>query len=101
MDAGKPGRTNPANGCLGLRPARRNAAMPAGRDRALAAVTARRRQCALPPARKRAARGVPPWGTRRLGMAVNQPTENPGRVTDRGLLCWAVLGERGGPAQQN
>jgi len=23
--------------------------------------------------------------------------ENPGRVTDRGLLCWAVLGERGGP----
>jgi hypothetical protein len=29
-------------------------------------------------------------------MAVNQPTENPGRVTDRGLLCWAVLGERGG-----
>jgi hypothetical protein len=41
-------------------PARRNAAMPAGRDRALAAVTARRRQCALPPARKRAARGVPP-----------------------------------------
>jgi hypothetical protein len=30
------------------------------------------------------------------GMAVNQLTENPGRVTDRGLLCWAVLGERGG-----
>jgi hypothetical protein len=29
------------------------------------------------------------------GVAVNQ-TENPGRVTDRGLLCWAVLGERGG-----
>jgi len=23
--------------------------------------------------------------------------ENPGRMTDRGLLCWAVLGERGGP----
>jgi hypothetical protein len=27
----------------------------------------------------------------------NQSTENPGRMTDRGLLCWAVLGERGGP----
>ena len=29
-------------------------------------------------------------------MPVNQSTENPGRMIDRGLLCRAVLGERGG-----
>jgi len=32
-----------------------------------------------------------------VAMPVNQSTENPGRVIDRGLLCRAVLGERGGP----